>query len=175
MSQRNARYIEETRMTLEKLSRITIAVVAAFVFLCADTSRGVQYPEEYRTWVHVKSGLVGRHSAFFESAAGLHHIYANEPAMAGYRTGAFPNGSVIVFDLLEVNEAAGNTIEGPRRRIDVMEKDGQRFAATSGWGFERFLKDSKTERATTARERAECVACHERRKEHDFVFSEFRR
>jgi cytochrome P460 len=74
---------------------------------------------------HVKSGLVGPHSAFFESAAGLHHIYANEPAMAGYRTGAFPNGSVIIFDLLEVNEAAGNTIEGPRtdgRRLPRAER-----------------------------------------------------
>jgi cytochrome P460 len=162
-------------MTFKNRFRLAIAVVAACLSLGAVVSPGVRYPENYRTWVHVKSVLVGPHSTFFESSGGLHHIYANEQAMSGYRTGTFPDGSVIVFELLEVTETAGNTIEGPRRRIDVMAKDGQRFVTTGGWGFERFPKDTRTEGATNPETRAECFACHEKRRDHDYVFSEFRR
>jgi cytochrome P460 len=162
-------------MTLKNRFRLVIAVVAACLSLGAVVSPGVQYPENYRTWVHVKSVLVGPNSVFFESSGGLHHIYANRQAVSGYRTGTFPDGSVIVFELLEVTETAGSTIEGRRRRIDVMAKDGQRFTTTGGWGFERFLQDSKTDRATSPESRAECFACHKKRGDHDFVFSEFRR
>ena len=33
----------------------------------------------------------------FESIGGIHHIYANEPALQSYRSGIFPDGSVIVL------------------------------------------------------------------------------
>jgi len=36
------------------------------------------------------------HAAF----GGLHHLYANATALAGYRSGRFDDGAVIVFGLL---------------------------------------------------------------------------
>ena len=54
--------------------------------------------------------------------------------MEGYHTGRFPDGFVIVFDLLEV-KAGGNAIaEGPRKILGVMQRDGSEFAETGGWG-----------------------------------------
>ena len=135
----------------------------------------VPYPNGYRKWVHVGTTLVGPQSPFFASSGGIHHIYANEKAVKGYETGTFPDGSTVVFDLLDTKELNGATIEGPRKRIDVMVKDAQRFPSTAGWGFERFIGDTETNPALTAEQKANCFSCHEKRKGQDYVFSTLRK
>jgi hypothetical protein len=89
--------------------------------------------------------LVGPQSPAFATEAGIHHIYANGKAMEGYDTGKFPDGSIIVYDLLETKETGGVTVEGAQRRVDVMVKDGQRYPETGGWGFARFWGDNRTQ------------------------------
>src|ERR1044072_6957866 len=98
--------------------------------LNATPQTTIDYPGGYRQWTHVKSALVGPQSPSFPRYGGLHHIYANEKALEGYRGGQFQDGSVIVFDLLEVQEKAGVTAEAGRRFIDVMVKDSKRFTET---------------------------------------------
>ena len=44
-----------------------------------------------------------------------------------------------------------------------------------GWGFEGFKGDSKTERAVGANAASACFQCHTGRKDHDFIFSAFRK
>lgn len=161
--------------------RTTAIVLAAFVTLTwvvtmrARSDSPIAYPLGYRKGVHVKTMLVGPQSPFFKTAGGIHHVYANDKAMTGYETGKFPDGAILVFDLLDTKETDGATIEGPRQRIDVMIKDTQRFQTTGGWGFERFLGDSETDRPLTEEHRGLCFSCHEKRKAHDFVFSTFRK
>ena len=159
---------------------IFLALTAVCIATWSLSSRAkpndeVPYPVGYRLWTHVKAGLIGPQSPAFESSGGIHHIYANEKAMEGYRAGRFPDGSVLVADFLETRESAGVTTEGPRRRIDVMVKDSKRYAATGGWGFEQFRGDSQTDRMVTAEIASKCFACHARQKERDSVFSEFRK
>lgn len=148
--------------------------LAGILHLQAAPTDAVAYPQGFRKWTHVKSVLVGPQSRFFARVGGLHHIYANEQSMKGYTSGKFPDGSVLVFDLFETRETAGSILEGPRRFIDVMEKDSKRFAATAGWGYEEFKGDSKTERALNAEAVQKCHACHQTAKDHDAVFSRFR-
>jgi hypothetical protein len=145
-----------------------VAVIVG-VFAQAGSNASIDYPQGFRKWVHVKTAVVGPQSAFFKSGGGIHHVYANGKAMEGYETGAFPDGSILVFDLLDAREA------GPRQRIDVMVKDSRRFSASGGWGFERFLGDSQTDRPLTEEHRGQCVTCHQQRKAHDLVFSEYRK
>ena len=152
-----------------------IVVLTLGVNLWAKSDSEVAYPLNYRNWVHVRSALVDPKSPSAGRYGGLHHIYANEKAMEGYRTGQFPEGSVIVFDLLETKENAGTTVEGPRKFIDVMRKESKRYAETGGWGFEEFVGDSQTDRALTTQAKAACYNCHTRRKSNDFVFSTFRK
>src|SRR5688572_2776531 len=128
------------------LALIAMSVMALSILLRAGPADEVPYPVGYRQWPHVKTALIGPQSPAFESFGGLHHIYANEKAMEGYRSGRFPDGSVLVFELLETRENAGVTTEGPRRRVGVMVKDVNRYAKTGGWGFESFQGDSQTER-----------------------------
>src|SRR5262245_46563050 len=159
---------------------IFLALAATFITpwslsLWAKPNDAVPYPAGYRMWTHVKAALVGPQSPAFENSGGIHHIYANEKAMEGYRAGKFPDGSVIVADFLETRENAGVTTEGPRRRIDVMVKDSRRYATTGGWGFEQFRGDSQTDRMVTAEIATKCFDCHSNQKERDTVFGECRK
>lgn len=133
----------------------------------------IEYPDGYREWAHIKSALLGPQHAGFADNGGFHHIYANKPAREGYRSRQFPEGSVIVFDWLEMRETGNLVQEGPRRRIDVMVKDSMRFASTGGWGFERFVGDSRTERATTPPREA-CFTCHQKLAKDGLVLSTLR-
>src|SRR4030095_3065179 len=113
-----------------------------------------------RSWSHAKSGVIGPQHKNFANAGGIHHVYANKEAMAGYRTRKFPEQSVIEVEWLECQEKDGAILEGPRRQVDVMVKDSQRFATTGGWGFQRFVKDSKTELAASTPPQ-QCFHCHD--------------
>lgn len=118
----------------------------------------IPYPDGYRQWSHVASSLIAPAGM---STGGIHNIYANPAAIEGYRTGRFPNGAVIVGDLLQPQTSPTMTTAGARVRIAVMLRDSARYAATGGWGFEQFRGDSRTERQVVDAEgAARCFSCH---------------
>jgi len=133
----------------------------------------VAYPDSYRSWSHVKSTVISPSHKNFTVNGGFQHVYANEEAMRGYRTRTFPEGSVIAFEWLEMTDTQGAYAEGSRRQLDVMVKDATRFAATDGWGFQRFMKDSKTELSTSLTP-DQCFACHDKLKKDGLVLSSYR-
>ena len=152
---------------------LTLAVSAsALATQRSGADAVVAYPEGYRGWTHVKSGVIGPGHKNFASSGGFQHIYANAEAMAGYRTRVFPEGSIVAFDWLEMREEAGAFIEGPRRQVDVMVKDSQRFAATGGWGFQRFAKDTRERAAAPTPE--QCFACHNSLKKDGLILGSYR-
>ena len=124
---------------------------------------GEPYPADFRTWTYVKSG---------PSAArgGDHHIYANDLAMTGYRTGQFPDGAIIVFEI--VGPPGADRLTGARRLINTMVKNREKYASTGGWGFDEFQGPSPTP-AGVLNDQAKnsCFACHTSQKDRDFVFS----
>ena len=162
---------------MKRSALVLAATLASLVLLgresvSADEGATVAYPDGFRTWSHVKSGVIGPQHKNFSSVGGIHHVYANEKAMAGYRTRQFPEASVIVFEWLEWAEKDGAILEGPRRQVDVMVKDSQRFAATGGWGFQRFVKDTKE--LASAPTPQQCFACHDQLKKDGLVLSTYR-
>ncbi|GBD32531.1 MAG: cytochrome P460 [Gemmatimonadales bacterium] len=150
------------------------AVVAAGVVTAgAAQNRQVSYPEGYRSWQHVKSMVILPGHPLENPFGGIHHVYANSRAVEGLRTGSYPDGAVLVFDLLEA-KAENHTIqEGPRKLVGVMERDSRRFAATGGWGFEGFAGDSKTERLVKDGGQS-CFQCHQGASATSYVFSALR-
>lgn len=147
--------------------------LAAGTALAADPPP-VPYPKGYRNWTHVKSMVIQAGHPLYESFGGIHHLYANKPALAGYAKGRFPDGAVIVFDLLEARTADNAVQEGARKVVGVMVKDSRRYAATGGWGYEGFKGDSRSERAVGKNAASACHACHTAQKDRDFVFSALR-
>ena len=135
----------------------------------SQSSAEITFPNGYRSWTRVKSTLVGPDAPGFATNGGLHHFYANERAVDGYRSGAFPDGAILIDDLLELKPlGSGTSGEGSRRRLAVMVKDGRRFADTGGWGFEVFKADAR-EGSLSRDGRTACYDCH--KKADDGVFS----
>ena len=165
-----------------KYNPARFACGAAIMFCAAAASAAdapaVAYPDGYRAWAHVKSMVIQEGHPLAGAFGGIHHIYANGKALEGYRKGgAFPNGAVIVFDLLDVKSGGGAIEEGPRKVVGVMVKDDRKYAATGGWGFEGFKGDSKTDRAVgagVASATGACFNCHAPQKAQDYTFSRYR-
>lgn len=151
-----------------------ILSAAILVATSARADSPVPYPDGYRNWKHVKSMAIQPGHALYGSFGGIHHLYANQKALAGYKSGTFPDGSVIIFDLLEAQDADNAITEGKRKVVGVMHKDRRKFTATGGWGFEGFAGDSRTERAVGANAKTACFDCHAPLKETDHVFSKMR-
>ena len=158
---------------MRHISLFILALMSAPTALAADTA-AVAYPQNYRDWHHVKSMIINSGHPLYDGFGGIHHLYANVAAVKGYKSGVWPDGAVIVFDLLEAKSADNAVTEGARKVVGVMHRDAKRFAATGGWGYEGFKGDSKTERAVGANALAACHTCHTSRKDSGFVFSKLR-
>lgn len=154
----------------------TIPVVLLLLSTTAqggDTS-SVPYPEGYRDWRHVKSMVINEGHALYASFGGIHHLYANTKAQDGYRSGHFPDGAVIVFDLYEAVAADNTVTEGKHKVVGVMHRDATRYPDTGGWGFEGFAGGDPAERAVGANAVKACYECHTSQQAHEYVFSNAR-
>ena len=166
-----------------KQNRYAIGYTALIAALVAGTATSgqstpsVPFPQGYRSWQHVKSIVVGPGHKSFQRRGGIHHYYANEKATEGYRTGMFPNGSIIVDEAVTAKDgegdAAGILLEGTRRALDVMVKDDRLYKETGGWGFEHFEGDEPAGQLGVE-QRTQCYQCHSKRKDRDHVFSVIR-
>jgi hypothetical protein len=167
----NATHWKFAARGLVVLWSITIAAVAS------QPASPVQFPHDYRSWQHVRTIVVGPENKSFATRGGIHHYYANKEAVEGYRTGRFPNGSVIVDEGVLTEDGAGPmkgiVLEGHRRSLDVMVKNDRLYSDTGGWGFEHF-EGQETAGQTDAKRRTACFECHANRKDHDYVFSAIR-
>lgn len=134
----------------------------------------LKLPTGYRHWVFVgapltPNGLNNGKAGFPE----YHHVYVEEKNLDVYlKTGAFPEGTVIVKELTRVlnptfpdgsrTEPSGRGyFNGEFNGMDVTVKDSKRFAATNGWGFFNF-GHHPLPYAESAKEAsvAECAGCH---------------
>jgi hypothetical protein len=159
------------------VSSVMVVYISISSFTLQSESGGVQevtvgYPEGYRHWTHVKTYVVKPKNPAFSAIGGFNHVYANDKAMIGYKTGNFPNGSIIVSDVIEALDDSLNTREGTRSNLSVMVKDTIHIQDPGGWRFETFEKDSKTTKLLTSTTRLKCNNCHKRNQ--DMVFSDYR-
>jgi hypothetical protein len=152
-----------------------VCLVLALAVAAGAEPPKVDYPAGYRQWAFVKSMVIySNKNPLFGEFGGMHNLYANAEAMRAYtKGGTFPDGSVIVFDLLEAKDENGAWVGGERKLVDVMHKDRAKYKTTGGWGFEGFKSDSRTERMVTDAS-AQCFGCHQGQKDNDFVFSGYR-
>jgi hypothetical protein len=162
-----------TILSLTATATATAGFAAMAVWSAAPPAE-VPYPANYRDWTHVKSMVIEPGHPLHGTFGGIHHLYGNEAAMKGYRDGRFPDGAVIVFDLLEAVSADHTVTEGARKVVGVMHRDARKFAATGGWGFEGFAGDSRAQRAVGATAATACFACHQAKRDREYVFSEYR-
>src|SRR6266853_4234209 len=140
-----------------------------------DSAGKLKLPTGYRRWVFVGAPLTP--NALNNGKASFpeyHHVYIEERNVDAYlKTGAFPEGTVIVKELTRVldptfpdgsrTEPSGRGyFNGEYNGIDETVKDSKRFAATNSWGFFNFghhpLPYSSSAKEASA---AECAGCHQ--------------
>ena len=152
-------------------------ILASFLVLsgCAHANEPkVDFPKGYKQWPHIKSMVIKPGHPLENPFQGLHHVYGNSKALIGFEEGVFPDGSILVFDLVQ-DKSGGKTIqEGQRKLVGVMQRDEKAFTNTGGWGFEGFAGNSKTERLVKDKGIG-CFSCHESQKKRNYVFSEPRK
>jgi len=164
-----------TRKTLPRQGTLfALAAAAAAATATFAAGDGVPYPEGYRDWTHVKSMVIEEGHPLYDGFGGIHHLYANAPAMEGYRTGSFPDGAVIVFDLLAAERADDALTEGARKVLGVMVRDAAARAGTGGWGFEGWAEGDPGRPVVGAAAAEACFACHTAVEDRGYVFSSWR-
>jgi len=153
---------------------LLIAAVVAMGMNCGEKlATEVPYPDGYRHWTHVKSLELKDKHPLFKDFGGVHHVYVNDTGIAALKSGqVFPDGSTIVFDLLDVKSNDAATAEGSRKVLAVMYKNTSAFASTKGWGFEGFKGDTR-ERVVNGKH-ASCFGCHATEGKSDYVYSKYR-
>ena len=158
---------------MKKAKLMLLATVAILSLSALYGAESVQYPDNFRRWVHVSTAvLMPGANPQIKSEEGMRHIFANEKAVDGYTSGNFADGSVIVYELRETQQKKNGVIfEGERKRVDVMIKDSSLYKDTGGWRFERFWGNDQTQDAIPD-SGTTCFACHSNASAHGFVFSQ---
>ncbi|MEO6002061.1 MAG: cytochrome P460 family protein [Opitutus sp.] len=160
----------------------TPIILLPIVLLAEETPKPapeVPYPSGYRTWRHITSAVLptvkpGANPQKPAAPRGLmHHVYANELALEGYRTGSFPTGAVLIADWFVLEPRGPELIQGARSSVNVMVRD-PRYSATGGWGFEDFDRDTTTTRNVGSNAVKMCFECHQRIKNREFVISDLK-
>ena len=74
---------------------LTVLTSIALVLPAIAADPQVPYPAGYSNWHHVKSMVIDKGHPLYEAFGGIHHLYANPKAVAGYKSGKFPDGAII--------------------------------------------------------------------------------
>lgn len=181
-----------TSLALALLSGCGTAVEPTTTVRADDRSKpamqksGAQYndqgelirPEDHREWVFIGAPVTPNDmnngkAAFPE----FHNVYIDPGSFAKYKqTGTFPNGTVILKELVSVGSKempSGNGyFQGDFVSLEAMVKDTKRFEEEpGGWAFFRF-GEALHYNPTGARMKTEsCNSCHSGAEE-DYVFTD---
>ena len=69
---------------------IKTSLLGSLLVLSVNVMAGeVSYPDGYRNWHHVKSMIINPGHPLHDAFGGIHHIYANEKSMKGYKKWKF--------------------------------------------------------------------------------------
>ncbi len=127
----------------------------------------------YRQFYHIKTLTLEEGHALYKDFGGIHHIYANEIAYKAYKEKTkFPEGSLIVFDLLEVIRKDNTSGEGKRKVLAYMKKTNQNID-TGNWEFQAYAGGDLSKPVVTD-PKNQCFSCHQSVEKNDYVFSEWR-
>ncbi|MBA3667238.1 MAG: cytochrome P460 family protein [Sphingomonas sp.] len=161
----------EHSMVLRRTIRAMAATALLLLLGASQRSALVDYPEGFRRWTHIKSGVNGPAYGPYE---GMYNIYGNAKALRGYRSGRFPDGAMLIFDLHRVRTESNGPQPAERKFIDVMQKDARRFRSTSGWGYEEFAGGDRNNRVIAPDARMKrCHSCHVAQQSADSVITRF--
>lgn len=168
----------------EKPQRATAAGADQAKFKAAplsfDKDGQLLQPQGYRHWPHVGTPLTpndmnGGQAAFPE----FHTVYINPEGYREYeKTGKFPEGTVLVKELISVGSKAATSgkgyFMGDFIGLEVAVKDKARFPDEPGhWAYFSFGHEYPLQEQARAQPVANCSVCHGANADDDYVFTQY--
>jgi len=129
---------------------------------------GVTIPKGYRNWQVVAPSQR-------DDKDEIRVILGNNIAMRAFRAKRlpFPDGAILAklaWKRVKSAEFDNTFVPGEPQRIEFMEKNATKYAATGGWGFGRFVNGKPADEA----QHGTCWPCHLANvKGNDFVFTRY--
>lgn len=152
-----------------RLTSILILAGCAAAAIAFAADGDIAFPQGYRNWYHHHS-TVNLEGHAPEGNIGIQHVYANDLAVAGLKSGKFRDGAVFVVDRFKHMDGDNNTIkQGERKVVAVMLRDEARFKETGGWGFEAFKGGDPNTRVV--KDAKACFACHIPHADNNYLFT----
>lgn len=151
-----------------------------------DDDGNISLPESFQTewvflgtWSIAESDVEQSSAASRHGAAGLHNVYTQPGVVEVYReTGQFPDGAVLVKELLKATTAPMTTGTVSHGVLTegwfIMVKDSKgRFTDNplwgDGWGWVLYQADNP-DAAVTKNYKTECIGCHIPAKKDDWIY-----
>jgi hypothetical protein len=172
---------------------LTVAILGIYVpntFAAEKKARNYKFdgagklvqPTGYRHWVFVGSPLTPNDmndgkAAFPE----FHHVYIHPDAFSVYkRTGAFPDGTIIIKELLSVGKKQAPSgkgyFNGDFIGLEATIKDTKRFKNEPGnWAYFSFTTPigQPHKKSAKAFPKTKCNFCHQAFAKDDWVFTQY--
>ena len=146
----------------------SVPTASAAEIVAAPT--GVTIPKGYRNWQVVAPSQR-------DDKDEIRVILGNSIAMKALRAKQlpFPDGAILAklaWKRVKSAEFDNTFVPGEPQRVEFMEKNAKKYAATGGWGFGRFVNGAPADE----KEHGICWPCHEANvKGNDFVFTRYAR
>jgi len=136
----------------------------------APAPNGITIPEGYENWRLI---AISQRTESQTLRAILGNSIAIEAARQG-KTNPWPNGTILAklnWKQKASDKFATAVIPGEFIHADFMIKDSQKYVATGGWGYARWLGQQQQPYGKDASFAAECQGCHSAVQDQDFVFT----
>lgn len=176
-------------MTLTALAAVLALSISLFGVAPASPGGGkpqftadgkLKQPAGYREWVYVGTPLTPNdlnppEAPFPE----FHNVYIHPADYAAYKkTGEFPDGTVLVKELVSVGSKEATSgkgyFMGDFIGLEVSVKDANRFAKEPGnWAYFSFGHKYPLAKVASKLPVANCNSCHQQSAAQDYVFTQY--
>lgn len=143
-----------------------------------DTDGNISIPKDFRNWRFLGTWGVATDEDDQVGSKSFHNVYTRPETVAAFRsTGKFPDGSVLVKELLKATTDTMTTGEiSYATETDgwfIMVKDAKgRFKGNAlwgdGWGWALFNAGNPA--TVTTDYKADCLPCHEPARQDDWIY-----
>lgn len=146
------------------------AVSATPVTKVAPAPNGIEIPSHYKDWKLIASSLRNDKNS-------LRVILGNhiaQDAVRNNQTNPWPDGAILaklVWKAKELPTWPQALVPGQFEHVEFMLKDQHKYSKTGGWGYARWLGMEQKPYGNDKNSDQECLGCHTKVKNNDYVFT----
>jgi len=152
------------------ISLISLLPIASYAEPIQPTANGINFPIGLKNWRAISTSYRTDNNT-------QRVILGNSIAVAASRSGntkPWPQGSILaklVWKNRQHPQWDAAIVPGEFVHSEIMIRDSQKYNATGGWGFARWVGLSQQPYGKNESFAQECYACHNHAKDSNYVFT----